>query len=142
MKTQKKSSMILRNLATSLAILRTEGIEKSESEEPLQSIPKSCFSFGSIQKSLAGGKCPVSMTNHAAGIGTCTQSGMTTPSYLSSEMHLQKFHDQTEFQSWIVNVRSEICAEAKNLALVLQWIKKIKAASSLKELISPKSITG
>ena len=33
-----------RNLATSLAILRTEGIENSGSEEPLQSIPLPCFS--------------------------------------------------------------------------------------------------
>ena len=31
---------------------------------------------------------------------------------------------------------------AQNLALVLQWIRKIKAANSLKDLINPKSITG
>ena len=36
------------------------------------------------------------MTNHTVGIGTCTQ-GMAIPSYLSSEMHLQKFPDQTKF---------------------------------------------
>ena len=35
----------------------------------------------------------MSMTNHAVGVGICTQ-GMTIPSYLSSEMHLQKFPDQ------------------------------------------------
>ena len=33
-----------RNLATILGILRTEGIEKIESEEPLQSLPLPCFS--------------------------------------------------------------------------------------------------
>ena len=33
----------------------------------------------------------MSMTNHAAGIGTCTQSGMINPSHPSSEMHLGKF---------------------------------------------------
>ena len=32
-----------RNLATLLAILRPQGIEKSGSEEPLQSIPISCL---------------------------------------------------------------------------------------------------
>ena len=69
-------------------------------------------------------------------------NGMTIPSYLSSEKHLQKFPDQTEFQSWVVNIRAEVFAEAKNLALVLQWIKKIEAASSLKDLVNPKSITG
>ena len=60
---------------------------------------------------------------------------MTIPSCLSSEMHLQKSLDQTEFQSWVVNFRAEVCAKAKNLALALQWIKKIEAASSLKDLI-------
>ena len=82
------------------------------------------------------------MTNHALGIGTCTQSGMTIPSYLSSEMHPQKFPDQTKFQSRIVNFRAEVCAKAKNLALALQWIKEIEATSSLKDLINPKSIMG
>ena len=65
------------------------------------------------------------MTNHAVGIGTCTQS-MTIPSYLPSEMHLQKIPDQTEFQSGIVNFQAGVCAKAKNLALVLQWIKRSK----------------
>ena len=57
-------------------------------------------------------------------------------------MHLLKFRDQTEFESWIVNFHVEDCAKAKNLALVLQWMKKIEATSSLKDLINPKSITG
>ena len=92
-------------------------------------------------KSLDGGKCPVSETSHVVGIGTCTQ-GMTISSYLSSEMHLQKFHDQTKFQSWIVNFRTEIFEKAKNLALVLLWVKKIKVVRSLKDLINPKSTTG
>ena len=54
----------------------------------------------------------------------------------------KKFPDQTEFQSWVVNFRADVCAKAKNLALALQWIKEIEAASSLKDLINPKSITG
>ena len=53
-------------------------------------------------------------------------SGMTIPSYLPSEIHLQKFDDKEEFQSWIVNFQVEVCAKAKNLALVLQWIKRPK----------------
>ena len=81
------------------------------------------------------------MINHALGIWTCFQ-GMTIPSYLSSEKHLQKFPDQTEFQSSVVDIRAEVYAEARNLALVLQWINKIEAASSLKDLVNPKSITG
>ena len=38
----------------------------------------------------------------------------------------EKFPDQTEFQSWIVNFQAGVCATAKNLALVLQWIKRSK----------------
>ena len=37
-----------------------------------------------------------------------------------------KFPDQTEFQSWIVNFQAAVCARAKNLALVLQWMKRSK----------------
>ena len=79
---------------------------------------------------------------HAAGIGTCTQSGMTIPSYLSSEMRLGKFTDHTEFQSWIVIFRTEVCSKGKTSTLALQWIKEIETAKSLEELITPKSITG
>ena len=50
--------------------------------------------------------------HHAAFIGTCAQ-GMTNPSHLSSKMHLQKFPDQTKFQSWIVNFRAAVCARAE-----------------------------
>ena len=82
------------------------------------------------------------MTHHAAGIGTCTQSAMTIPSYLSSEMHLERFPDHTEFQSWIVNFGTEVCSKAKNPTRASQWIKEIEAAKSLDDLNTPKSITG
>ena len=130
-----------RNLATSSAILRSEGIEKSGR----RTIAINTFTllFGTSKgKSLDDRYCVMSMTYHAAGVGTCTRSDMTIPGYLSSEMHLKKFSDQTEFQSWVVNFRAEICAKAKNLALALQWIKEIEAPSSLKDLINPKSISG
>ena len=41
-----------------------------------------------------------------------------------------------------MNFRAEVCAKAKNLALALQWIKEIETATSLKDLMNPKSITG
>ena len=50
-------------------ILRKEGIENSWSEEPLQSIPLPCFSVRARQKSPDGGKCPMSVTNHALVFG-------------------------------------------------------------------------
>ena len=86
-----------------------------------------CFSGKAKEKSLDDRNLK-SMAHHAAGIGTCTQSGMINPSYLSSEMHLGKFPNHTEFQCWIVKFRVEVCAKAKNPSLALQWIKEIEAA--------------
>ena len=97
-------------------ILRTEGIENNRSEQPLQSIPLPCFRVRARRKKSRRQVSLMYMTNHAV-IGTCTQS-ITIRSYLSSEMHLQKILDQTEFQSWIVNFQAGVCAKAKNLALV------------------------
>ena len=87
-----------RNLAISLAILRSEGIEKIGSEEPLQALLLPCFSRKARGKVQTTKKCLMCVVDHALGIWTCFQ-GMTIPSYLSSEKHLQKFPDQTEFQS-------------------------------------------
>ena len=61
-----------RNLATSLVILRKEGVENSGSEEPLQSILLPCFSVRARKKSRRQISL-MSMTNHAVGIWTCTQ---------------------------------------------------------------------
>ena len=76
----------------------------------------------------------VHVAHHATCIWTCTQSGMTIPSHLSSEMHLGKFPDHTEFQSWIANFRTEVCSKAKNPTRALQWIKEIETAKSLDDL--------
>ena len=57
-------------------------------------------------------------------------------------MHMGKFPDHTEFQSWIVNFRTEVSSKAKNPTLALQWIKEIEWAKSLDDLITPKSIKG
>ena len=61
-----------RNLATSLVILRKEGVENSGSEEPLQSILLPCFSVRARKKSRRQISL-MSMTNHAVGIWTCAQ---------------------------------------------------------------------
>ena len=131
-----------RNLAASSGIQRREEIKKSGSEEPLQTIHLPCFSGNAKERSPDDRNCLKSMAHHAAGIGTCTQSGMTIPSHPSSEMHLGNVLDHTEFQSWIVNFRTEVCSKAKNPTRALQWIKEIEAAKSLDDLITPKSITG
>ena len=41
-----------------------------------------------------------------------------------------------------MNFRTEVCSEAKNPTLALQWIKEIEVAKSLEDLTTPKSTTG
>ena len=57
-------------------------------------------------------------------------------------MHLGKFPDCTEFQSWEVNFRTEVCSKAKDPRLVMRWIKEIEIAKSIDDLITPRSILG
>ena len=103
------------SLATSSGLLRREGIEKSGSEEPLAINTFTLLSGGGARgkESRRQKLSYVYDKPCAAGIVTCTQSGMTIPSYLSSEMNLGNFPDHTEFQSWIVNFRTEVCSKAK-----------------------------
>ena len=103
-----------------------------------------CLAFRRDQdKSLDAGKCPMSTTSyHSEGIGTCTQSSMAIPSYPSSEIDLGKFPGHTEFQSWIVNFRTEVCSKAKNSTLASQRMKEIETAKSLDDLITSTSIMG
>ena len=108
----------------------------------MQPIPLPCFSGKAKGKSLDDSNCLTSMTHHAAGVGTCTQSGMKSPSHPSSEMHLGKFPNHTEIQSWIVNFRTQVCSKAKNPTCALQRIKEIEAVKLLDDLITPKSLTG
>ena len=97
--------------------------------------------------SLDDSNCLKSMTHHAARIGICTQSesGMTIPSYPSSEMHLGKFPDHTEFQSW------ELDCELPNRGLLerrriphapCSGSRKSKQPNRCDDLNTPKSITG
>ena len=71
-------------------------------------------------------KLPYVYHQPCRGNWTCIQSGMTLPSYPSSEMHLGRFHNHTEFQRWFVNFRVEVCAKTKNPTRALQWIKEIE----------------
>ena len=95
-----------RNWAISLAILRKEGIEKSGSEEPLQSIPSPCFFSKNKEKKSRRQISLMSVTNHAVDLGTKTQS-ITIPIYLSSEMHLQNSPTWRNFNagSWIYKLK-------------------------------------
>ena len=81
-------------------------------------------------KSVDDRNYSMSVTNHAAGLGTCTQSGMTIQSYLSWETRLGKFADHTEFHSWD--------CEFPNRSL----LEEIEVAESLADLVTPQSLKG
>ena len=122
-------------------ILRKEGIENSGSEESLQSLRLPCFFSSSEEKKSRRQKSLMFITDISLCILTCTQS-MTIPSYLSSEMQLQKFPDQTKFQSWIAHFRAEVCAKSEESRARNALDQVIEASSSLKDLINSKPITG
>ena len=75
-----------RNLITSVGVQRTEGIEKSGSEEPLKSIPLPCFQGRAGQTCLDGGNRPYVYDKLS-----CCGYWVTIPSYPSAEIHLGKF---------------------------------------------------
>ena len=53
-----------------------------------------------------------------------------------------KIPDQTEFQSWIVNFRTDVYANSEESRARIAVDQGIEATSSLKDLINQKSITG
>ena len=45
--------------------------------------------------------------------GTCPHNGMMDyPRFPTSEVHLGKFPDSLEFQSWKVNFKTEVCSKS------------------------------
>ena len=64
------------------------------------------------------------------------------PRFPISELHLGKFLDSTEFQSWKVNIKTEFRSKTAYLHLTLQWIKEVDDARSIDELDASRSVTG
>ena len=66
--------------------------------------------------------------------GTYFHSGMMDyPGFPTSELHLGKFPDPMEFQSWKANFKTEVCAKTADPHLTMQWIKKVEIAKSIDE---------
>ena len=64
---------------------------------------------------------PVSRTG-----GTYSHNGMMNcPRFPISEMHLGKFPDSLEFQSWKVNFKTEVCAKSALPHNTMHWIKEV-----------------
>ena len=57
-----------------------------------------------------------------------------------SEMHLGKFPDSLELQSWKVNFKTEVCAKSAFPHLTVHWIKEVEIAKSIDKLMTPRSI--
>ena len=64
------------------------------------------------------------------------------PRFLVSEMHFGKFPDPMKFQSWKVNFKTEVCSKTADPHLTMQWIKEVKKAKSIDELMTSRSIVG
>ena len=62
--------------------------------------------------------------------------------YPISELHLGKFRDSLEFQSWKVNYKTEVCANSVLPQVTMQWIKDVKVAKSTDDLMTSQSISG
>ena len=57
-----------------------------------------------------------------------------------SEMHLGKFQDSMEFQSWKANFKNEVCTRTAKPQITMHWIKEVKIAKSIDELMTSRSI--
>ena len=81
------------------------------------------------------------LLNHTG--GTYSHEGMIDSTRLPiSELHLGEFPDSTEFQSWKVNFKTEVCSKTADPHLTTHWIKEVAMAKSIGELTTSRSIVG
>ena len=59
-----------------------------------------------------------------------------------SELHLGKFPDLVEVQSWRVNFKTEVCSKSADPHLTVHWITEVEIAKSIEELLTSRSILG
>ena len=75
--------------------------------------------------------------------GTYSHGGMMEyPRFPISELHLAKFPDSMEFESWKVNFKTEVCAKTANRQITMSWITEVERAKSIDESSTSKSILG
>ena len=100
-----------------------------------------------VRREPQGASIPVPRFQKGAGIlnfigGTYSPNGMMNYArFLISEMHLGKFPDSMEFQSWKVIFKTEVCSKTSDYQLTMQWIKEVETAESIDELLTSRSIT-
>ena len=68
---------------------------------------------------------------------------MDNPRFPISEMHLREFLDSLEFQSWKVNIKTEVRSKTAEAHLTTHWIKEeVGIAKSVSDLMTSRSTTG
>ena len=67
---------------------------------------------------------------------------MDYPRFPISEMHLGKFLDSSEFQSWKVNFKTEIFSQSAVPHITVRWIKEVEVAKSIDDLVTSQSMKG
>ena len=83
------------------------------------------------------------MLNHTG--GTNSSSGVIDYPrcfFFFSALHLGKFPDSVEFQSWKVNFKTEVCSKTAYPHVTTHWIKEVEIAKSIDELLTSRSIVG
>ena len=79
------------------------------------------------------------MLNHAG--GTYSYGGMIDyPIFPIPNLHVGKFPDSVEFQSWKVNLKTEASSKSADPHLTMHWIKEVEMAKSIEELMTSRSI--
>ena len=75
--------------------------------------------------------------------GTYSHGGMMEyPRFPISELHLAKFPDSMEFESWKVNFKTEVCAKTANPQITMSWITEVERGKSIDESSTSQSILG
>ena len=76
-------------------------------------------------------------------VGTYSHNGMIDyPRFPISEMHLGKFPDSMEFQSWTVNFKTEICSKTAYPHFTIHSIKEVEIVKSIGESLTSRSTAG
>ena len=73
-------------------------------------------------------------------------SGTWTPCFQNCMMEtpncIGKFPDSADFQCWIVNLKTEVCANTPRPTLTTSWIKEVEIATCIDDLMTSQSIEG
>ena len=64
---------------------------------------------------------------------------MDYPRNPNTEVHLGKFLDSMEFQSWKVNFRTEVCMRTSDPQITMHWIPEVETAKSIDDLLTLRS---